>query len=79
MTPADLAKFVSGSLAGHLVFFELVFALPCVIYGLVSNHMDGTLTPLFALEMALEVAILTTIGAAAVWYLITLPIKRAKQ
>lgn len=70
----NFSKWISRSLLGHVVFFQIIFSLPASIYGLVSNYTQGTLTVPFAVEMMIVVSALGAVGAAAVWYTITLPI-----
>lgn len=72
--------WVSSSLLGHLVFFEIICGLPAIIYGVVSNESEGTLTASFATVMVLELIAIVAIAAAAVWYVITVPlIRRTKR
>ena len=76
----SVSRFLSRSLLGHVVLFEIIFGLPAIISGLFSNSAEGTLTAEFAIEMVLEVAALTAIGACAIWYVVTLPlIKRTRR
>ena len=70
------SKWISRSLLGHVVFFEIIFSVPAFIYGLASNYSQDALTAPFAIEMMVEVATLGAVGAVAVWYTITLPIIR---
>lgn len=58
------------------MFFETIFSLPFVIFGIVSNYMQGTLSVDFAVEMVAEIAVLGVLVAVAVWFVITLPLKR---
>ena len=69
-------KWFASSLLGHIVFFGLIFSLPALLYGLISNYGDRFFTPAFALEMALEVLAIGALAAAAIWYVVTLPIIR---
>jgi hypothetical protein len=71
-----LTYWISHTLGGHMAFFETIVALPALIYGAISNHSEGTLTLTFGLEMFLGVIAITAVTAMAVWFTITLPLKR---
>jgi hypothetical protein len=73
-----LMRWFSSSLKGHVLFFEAILGLPATIYGIVSNSMEGTLTLPFVVEMVPEIAAITAVAAAAVWYAVTQPIIRGK-
>jgi hypothetical protein len=75
-TRPAIKQWISGTLQGHLVFFEIIAGLPAIIYGLVSNELEGTLTASFAVVMILELIAIVAVAAAAVWYTITLPLIR---
>jgi hypothetical protein len=71
-----IKKWVGQSLVGHVVFFEILIFIPAITYGVVSNYVEGTLSLDFAIEMAVEVAAIVAIAAAAVWFFVTVPLKR---
>lgn len=72
----SIINWVSHSLVGHIVFFEVIIFIPAIIYGVISNYVEGTLSAGFAIEMVIEVAAIVAIAAIAVWFFITLPLKR---
>jgi hypothetical protein len=74
-----LKKWVAGSLAGHLAGVALVFSVPFLIWFLVENHVDGTLT-IYSLTRFLVIDFgVGAILAAAGWYTITLPTIRKSR
>jgi len=74
-----IATWLSRSLLGHIVVFEVIFGVPALLYGFVSNYVQGTLSAAFGAEMVVEIAALSAVGAAAVWYIITVPIMRRSK
>lgn len=72
----SIGHLVSRSLVGHIVFFEIIFSLPFVIFGIVSNYSEGTLSVGFAIEMAAEIVTIGAVVAVAVWFFITMPLKK---
>lgn len=72
----SIRNWVSRSLVGHIVFFEIIIFIPAIIYGVVSNYVEGTLSVDFAIEMVIEVAAIVALAAAAVWFFVTVPLKR---
>ena len=73
---SKIRKWVSQSLVGHVVFFEILIFIPAITYGVISNYVEGTLSVDFAVEMVIEVAAIVAIAAAAVWFFVTVPLKR---
>lgn len=72
----SIRNLVSRSLVGHIVFFEVIFSLPFVVFGIVSNYSEGTLSVGFAIEMVAEIVAIGAVVAAAVWFFITTPLKK---
>lgn len=72
----SIRDWVSRSLVGHIVFFEVIIFIPAITYGVVSNYVEGTLSVDFAIEMVMEVAAIVAIAATAVWFFVTAPLKR---
>ena len=72
----SIGGLVSRSLAGHIVFFEIIFSLPFVIFGVVSNYTEGTLSVGFAIEMVAEIVAIGAAVAVLVWFFITVPLKK---
>jgi hypothetical protein len=73
-------KWASSSLLGHLVLVEVVCSVPLCLVLLDLNYEDGTLTAGWALWIFSISALAGVIGAALVWYTISLPlIKRRKD
>lgn len=71
-----IADRANQSLVGHIVFFEIISGLPLLTYGLLSNYAEGTLNVGFAVQMVVEIIAIVAIMAAAIWFLITVPLKR---
>lgn len=71
-----IADRANQSLVGHIVFFEIISALPLLTYGILSNYAEGTLSVGFAVQMVVGITAIVAIGAAAVWFVITLPLKK---
>jgi hypothetical protein len=70
-------NWVGTSLIGHVVFYQLVFAIPIAATFLYLNHLDGTLPLARAAYIALVAAAFGIVVAGGIWYTIMLPsIKR---
>jgi hypothetical protein len=74
-----LKRWVAGSLAGHLAGVAFVFSVPFLIWFLVENRVDETLTT-YSLTRFIVIdfgvgALLATAG----WYTITSPIIRKSR
>jgi len=74
MPSSSLKRWLTTSLTGHVVLFQFTFALPFLIYGLLSNYAQGSLTVPFVLEMVIGVVALAALSAVGVWFTITLPL-----
>jgi len=72
-------KWASSSLLGHVALTESLFSLPLFLVFLDMNYDDGTLTLAWALYMALIWALLGLVGAALVWYTISLPLIKQRK
>jgi hypothetical protein len=69
-----IRSWIAGTLAGHLVAGAIIFSLPYLIWFLVSNFGDGTLTAPTLIRLVVIDFTIGGITSAAVWYLVTLPI-----
>jgi len=70
-------KWLGTSLMGHVLFYQLIFAVPIMATFLYLNYSDGTLTTAWAVHIVLVSAVIGAMVAAGIWYVITLPqIKR---
>jgi len=75
-----LRTWVSQSLLGHVVLFELIVSLPWLVWFCASNYAEGSLTVSFALQFIAEAVVVGAAVAFAVWHTITLPlIRRVKK
>lgn len=72
----SIGSLVSRSLVGHIVFFEVIFSLPFVIFGVITNYAEGTLSMGFAIEMVAEIVAIGAVVAVLVWFFITVPLKK---
>jgi hypothetical protein len=72
-------KWASSSLIGHVALTEIFFSMPLFLVFLDANYDDGTLTLAWALYMALIWALLGVVGAALVWYTISLPLIKQRK
>ena len=77
--PMTFFKWASSSLLGHVALTESLFSLPLFLVFLDMNYDDGTLTLAWALYMALIWALLGLVGAALVWYTISLPLIKQRK
>ena len=66
----------SKSLWGHVVFFQIVFALPMLALVLFWDYQDGTLSAELVARHALISAAAGAFMAFACWHVVTLPILR---
>ena len=75
-----LRRWVSQSLLGHVVLFELIVSLPWLVWFFASNYAEGTLTVSSTLQFIAEAVVVGAAVAFAVWHTITLPlIRRVKK
>jgi hypothetical protein len=77
--PVTFFKWASFSLLGHIALIELFFSLPAFLVFLDLNYDQGTLTLSWALYIALIAALLGVVGAALVWYTISLPLIKQRK
>lgn len=75
----NFVKWASRSLVGHVVFLELIFALPFFVWGVVMNYTQGTLTLAFLISMLIEIGAVGAAMGVAGWYLFTQPLIRRKK
>jgi hypothetical protein len=61
-------KWCSFSLKDHLVFFQLLCAIPLSLWAILTMRSEGTLTIAWGFRMALVCSALCAIGAALFWY-----------
>jgi hypothetical protein len=61
------------SLTGHVMFFELIFAIPMAALGIFLNYMEGTLTAGWALWVVGLAAVCAIVLAILIWTTITMP------
>jgi hypothetical protein len=69
-----LLRWAGRSMWGHVVFFELIVALPFALFGLVSNATSPYFTAAFVLEMFFEVVGIAAVGGVVIWYVVTSPL-----
>ena len=75
-----LLKWGSSSLAGHLVMLGIPFGVAEFVTGIYLNYVENTLTPAWAVHVAVVCAVGAIAGAMCFWYSITLPLtKRMKR
>jgi hypothetical protein len=72
-------KWASSSFFGHVVLCELLFSLPLALVFMDLNHADGKLTPSWAFYLVVVWALLGMVGAALVWFTISLPLLKRRQ
>jgi len=72
-------KRASSSLWGHVILCELFFSLPLFLIFLEANYTDGTLNFAWALYLAAVWSSLGAVGAAFIWYTISLPLIRKRD
>jgi hypothetical protein len=72
-------KWASSSFLGHVALTEIIFSLPLFLVFLDSNYNQGTLTLEWALYIALICAVFGVVGAAFVWYTISLPLIKQRK
>lgn len=72
----NLVKRASSSLTGHIALVEAVFSLPLFLYFLAKSYAHGTLTISWGVYLAVVGASLGVVGAAIVWYAVSLPLIR---
>ena len=72
-------KWASASLLGHIALTEMLFSLPLFLVFLDANYDEGTLTLAWALHIALVAALFGVVGAALVWYTISLPLIKQRK
>jgi hypothetical protein len=69
--------WAATSLTGHVVFFELIFAIPMAIIFTYLNYIQGTLTVSWAIWIVGLSAAVSIIISILIWTTITMPrIKR---
>ena len=70
-------KWVGTSLIGHVLFYQLILAIPILATFLYLTYSDGTLTAAWSVYIVVVSAVFGVMVAAGIWYMITLPqIKR---
>jgi hypothetical protein len=75
-----LIKEASSSLLGHVALFEVAFSAPLFLIFLGQSYTEGTLTVSWAAYLLLLWAGMGAVGAAAFWFIVSLPlIKRTRK
>jgi hypothetical protein len=75
-----LSQWLSRSMTGHIVLFEVIFSFPFLVWFAASNYSDGTLTLSFFVQFLLLDVLAGAAGAFAIWHTVTLPlIRRTKH
>lgn len=72
-------KWVISSLGHHVLFWELVFALPMFVIFLHVIYSEGTLTVAWAIWMAFGWSILGAAAAVIFWYAAVLPMTKGTR
>jgi hypothetical protein len=72
-------KWCSFSLKGHLVFFQLLCAIPLSLWAILTMRSEGTLTIAWGFRMALVCSALCAIGAALFWYTFSKPLIKSRS
>lgn len=68
-------RWTMSSLGGHVVFWEVIGALPLYLYFLPTIKSQGELTVDWAISMALGTAAIWAIIGAGVWFLAVKPMR----
>jgi hypothetical protein len=74
MSVGKLLNRASSSLLGHVALSELVFSAPLFLIFLGQSYTEGNLTVSWAAYLLLVWAGSGVVGAAAFWYVVTLPL-----
>ncbi len=70
----NFSRWVAGTLVGHLLGIAVVFSVPLLVWFLIQNYTDGTLTASFLVRFIVIDFLLGAVVATVCWYSITLPI-----
>jgi hypothetical protein len=65
--------WASTTLTGHLLLFQLIFAVPMAVLFILLNYSQGTLTPGWAIWIIGLSAAVTIFVTILIWTTITLP------
>ena len=74
-----LLSWCSSSLKGHVVFFQIIAAIPLLLLFLLRMKSEGALTIASAMWMAFVCVALVTAGAALFWYTFSLQLIRRRK
>ena len=72
-------KWCSSSLRGHVALFELLCAVPLILWSLVTMRSERTLTTVQGLRITFLCVVLVAIGAALFWYAVSLPLLKSRS
>jgi hypothetical protein len=75
----NLLKRASSSLLGHIALIETLFSLPMFLYFLVQSYAEAELTVSWGIYLAVVWASFGVVGAALVWYSVSLPLIRRRE
>jgi len=67
------------SLRGHIALSEVAFGLPGFLIFLYQDYSQGTLTLAWATYLAVLWTSLAVVGAAILWFTVTLPLVNSRK